>query len=66
MGKNNNKQTFGFHSFLDFRIADKGMWTNNNDDTKNDNSSNYLYNGNYMSDGILSIFILTHLIVSTL
>lgn len=39
------KKNFGFHRFLDFRIAGKGIWTNNNDNTENNNSSNYLYNG---------------------
>ena len=47
MEKHNSKQTFGFYSFLNFRIVDKGMWTNN-DDTKNNNSSNYLYKDYYM------------------
>ena len=54
MENNNSKQTFGFYSFLNFRIVGKGTWTNN-DDTKNDNSSNYLYNHYYMSDSTLGI-----------
>lgn len=44
------KQLWFSNNFLEVRIADKGIWTNNNDNSENNNSSNYLYNGYCMPD----------------
>lgn len=54
------KKSLIFTAFLDFRIK-----RNVDTDTKHANNGSYLYNGYYMLDSSLSIYILIHLILST-